>query len=95
MASYYAIVRVVIDAEQWWPIECPIECATITIENVSAGISMRIRTNADDSMSEKSIPALAELEIESSVITFDAGTRHCWVRMVSGGIGTAVVEFVR
>lgn len=94
MASYYTIRRLLIDDTRWYPVTCPIHCATITIENVSAGLAMAIRTDPDDSTTEKRIPALTELEIEASVVTFEPGTQPCWLQL-RGGFGNAVVEFTR
>lgn len=94
MARSYAIRDVLVQAGVWTPIVCPFHCATVTVENLSAGIAMFVRTDAADSESQKRIPALGELDIRASVATFDKDDVLCWVTLASGS-GVAVVEFVR
>lgn len=95
VARGFAIRRLPLSTTIWLAIEPPIACSAVIIENTDSSNAVAVRTDPNDSSTEKSLPASAELELRSHVDgAFGMGTPVCYLLATSGS-GPVVISFIR
>ena len=94
MATQYSIQRLAVDSSSFTNVVAPFDCSTLIISNAAAGVALTIRSDPDDSDTEKTLPADAEGEIRASLTCFAKDSVVCAIKAASG-TGPAVVSFAR
>lgn len=93
MAATFYIRRFPLTTSSWTGITLPVDCSRVVLENGDGTNSVKIRTNPDDSGTEKTLPAGNELDLWSSRAPFVAGTILCYAQ-ASSGAGPLIVSYI-
>lgn len=92
-SKYFAIRRIVTDAT-WKPVIAPMDCGQVVLENGDSTNAQAVRSDQDDSDTEKGLPASLELTIRATLgAPFLKGTTICYVKAVAGN-GPVIASFV-
>jgi hypothetical protein len=78
------IRRMVLGATDFAAIVVPIDCSEITLTNADSGIIVGIRTDKDDSDTERPIAVSSSITMRSNSMAFRAGDTVAWARGASG-----------
>ncbi len=92
----FAVRRWATSTSVWTPIVCPIACTQIVIENTDASNAQAVRSDPNDSSTEKNLPASLELTLRASSADpcWNIGDVVCSV-LARAGAGPICVTFLR
>jgi hypothetical protein len=76
--------RLVLGATDWTPVIAPADCSELTFTNSDASIIVNVRSNKDDSDTERPIAVSSSITMRSNSMAFRAGDQVAWARGASG-----------